>query len=204
MLTFYSTRRAIIDLLIIKEQVINTFGEEPKYKPFLDLIFAKDYLNDDELKLPTMKEISETLNIKYPQLSKLVKELYYKLFDGEQDFKFEFNKIEVIFFLRYFENYAQIKINNLAHLPRVGEQIDFSFVRAKVGTSMFYVDSIEHTFEGETQRIYITLRSGYYNSYLYYRRQKAIEEREICRKDYYTMSDYDLREELKIGRYRHL
>ena len=204
MLTFYSTRRAIIDLLIIKEQVINTFGAEPKYKPFLDLIFAKDYLNDNELKLPTMKEISETLNIKYPQLSKLVKELYYKLFDGEQDFKFEFNKIEVIFFLRYFENYAQIKINNLAHLPRVGEQIDFSFVRAKVGTSMFYVDSIEHTFEGETQRIYITLRSGYYNSYLYYRRQKAIEEREIDRKDYYTMSDYDLREELKIGRYRYL
>ena len=64
MQTFYSTRRAIIDLLIIKEQVINAFGAESKYKPFLDLIFAKDYLNDNELKLPTMKEISETLNIK--------------------------------------------------------------------------------------------------------------------------------------------
>ena len=41
--------------------------------------------------------ISETLNIKYPQISKLVKELYYKLFDDEElDFKFEFNKVEEI------------------------------------------------------------------------------------------------------------
>lgn len=31
---------------------------------FLDLIFAKDYLNDNELKLLTMKDILETLNIK--------------------------------------------------------------------------------------------------------------------------------------------
>lgn len=67
---------------------------------------------------------------------------------------------------------------------------------------MFYVDSVEHTFEGDTQRIYITLRAGYFNSYLYYRRQKAIEERDIGRKDYHTMSDYELRKELEIGRYR--
>lgn len=204
MLTFYSTNRAIIDLLIIKEQVIRAFGKEPKYKPILDLIFAKDYLNDNELKLPTMKEISETLNIKYSLVSKLVKELYYKIFDEEAlDFKFEFKNAEIIFFLSYFENYAQIKINNLTYLPRVGEQVDFSFAQAKVGTGMFYVDSIDHAFEGETQRIYITLRAGYFNSYLYYRRQKAIEEREIDLNDYYKMSDYDLREELKIGRYKY-
>lgn len=202
MLTFYSTKRAIIDILIIKEQVIRAFKDDPRYKPFLDLIFAKDYLNENDLKLPTMKEISETLNIKYPQLSKLIKELYYKLFDDEDlDFVFEFGKVEVIFFLHYFENYAQVKCDKLTYLPKVGDQIDFSFVKSKVGTGMFYVDMIEHTFEGETQRIYITLRPGYYNSYLHYRRQKAIEEREIARKDYYSMSDYQLREELKIGRY---
>jgi len=203
MLTFYSTKRAIIDLMIIKEQVIRVYGNESKYKVILDFIFAKDYLNDDDLKFPTMKEISETLNIKYSQLSKLIKELYYKLFDDEGlDFVFDFGKVELIFFVHYFDNYAQIKCKKLNYLPIVGDQIGFSFIQAKVGTGMFYVDSIEHTFEGETQRIYITLRSGYYNSYLHYRRQKAIEEREIDRKDFYSMSDYELREELKIGRYR--
>jgi len=202
MLTFYSTKRALIDILIIKPQVIRVFGNEPKYKAILDFIFAKDYLNDDDLKFPTVKEISETLNIKYSQLSKLIKELYYKLFDDEElDFKFKFNKVEVIFFMHYFENYAQIKIEKLTYLPRVGDQIDFSFVHSKVGTGIFYVDMIEHTFEDETQRIYITLRPGYYNSYLHYSRQKAIEERGVHRKDFYSMSDYDLRKELKIGRY---
>jgi hypothetical protein len=202
MLTFYSTKRALIDILIIKPQVIRAFGNESKYKAILDFIFAKDYLNDDELKFPTMKEISETLNIKYSQLSKLIKELYYKLFDDEElDFKFVFNKVEVIFFVHYFENYAQIKIEKLTYLPRVGDQIDFSFVHSKVGTGIFYVDMIEHTFEDEIQRIYITLRPGYYNSYLHYSRQKAIEERGVDRKDFYSMSDYDLRKELKIGRY---
>jgi len=202
MLTFYSTKRALIDILIIKEQVIRAFKDEPKYKAFLNLIFAKDYLNDSDLKLPTMKEISEALNIKYSHLSKLIKELYYKLFDDEElDFIFEFKKVELIFFVSYFDNYAQIKCKKLNYLPRVGDQIDFSFIHSKVGSGMFYVDSIEHTFEGETQRIYITLRSGYYNSYLYYRRQKAIEERGVDRKDFYSMSDYELRKELKIGRY---
>ena len=73
MLTFYSTKRALIDILIIKPQVIRVFGNEPKYKAILDFIFAKDYLNDDDLKFPTVKEISEILNIKYSQLSKLCK-----------------------------------------------------------------------------------------------------------------------------------
>ncbi|NLP58569.1 hypothetical protein [Lutibacter sp. B1] len=122
MLTFYSTKRAIIDILIIKEQVIRAFKDEPKYKLFLDLIFAKDYLNDNDLKLPTIKEISETLNIKYSQLSKLIKEMYYKLFDDESlDFIFEFGKVELIFFVRYFDNYAQKKCKKLNYLPRIGD-----------------------------------------------------------------------------------
>jgi hypothetical protein len=202
MLTFYSSKRAIIDILIIKEQVVRVFDDDSRYKPFLDLIFAKDYLNDNDLKLPTMKEISGTLNIKYPQLSKLIKELYDKLFDDEElDFVFEFGKVEIIFFVSYFNYYTQIKCKKLAYLPRVGDQIDFSFVQEKVGTGMYYVDRIEHTFEGGTQRIYITLRSGYYNSYLHCRRQKAIEVSENNRKDFHSMSDYELRKELKIGRY---
>jgi hypothetical protein len=203
MLTFYSTKRAIIDLLIIKEQVLRAYMRESKYKVILDFIYAKDYLNDDNLSIPTMKEMANSTGIKYPKLRKLIKELYDRIFDNDElDFKFEFGKIEVIFFFHYFENYAQIKFKKLTYLPKVGDQIDFSFVNAKVGTSMFYVNRIEHTFGDNTQKIYITLRPGYYNSYLHYRRQKAIEEREIDRKDYYSMSDYQLKEELQIGRYR--
>ncbi|MHB1105618.1 MAG: hypothetical protein ACYCZ2_04570 [Lutibacter sp.] len=201
---FYSTKRAIIDLLIIKEQVLRAYENESKYKAILDLIFAKDYLNNNDLSIPSMKEISSITGIKYTQVSKLIKELYDKLFtyDENFDFSFDFKNVEIIFYCKYFDYYAQFKCKQLAYLPKFGDQIDISFVNAKVGTSMFFVDQIEHMFEGDAQKIYIRLRAGTYNTYLHYRKHKAIEEGEISSDDYYSASDYDLRKLLKIGRFR--
>jgi hypothetical protein len=77
-----------------------------------------------------------------------------------------------------------------------------SFVKAQVGTTMFYVDSIEHSFLGNKQRVIIRLRPGFYNFYLRYKRDEAYEEGEITTQFYYSGDDYDLRKELKIGRFR--
>ncbi len=202
MIKHYSSRRAMIDILSIKEQVTRAFKDETKYKSFLDFLFAKDYLNDDELEFPSMKLVSESINLNYTQLSKLIKELYYRLFDDEVlNFKFDFKDVEIVFYIRYFENYAQFSCKKLSYIPRVGEQVNLDFVNAKIGTSMFYVDRVEHSFKSNKQVVYISLKSGLFNQYLFYRKHKAVEYGEIDFNTFYSGNEFDIREAIGLRRY---
>lgn len=197
MIKHYSSKRAIIDILSIKEQVIRAFKDEIKYKPFLDFIFAKDYLNDEDIELPSIKLISESISIKYSELSKLIKELYFRLFDDEVlNFKFDFSEVEIVFFINYLKKSIQFKCERLKYLPRVGEQIDISFIQANLGNWMYYVNKVEHKFEGQKQVVYITLRSGIYNSHLKQCIEQAYLRGEISDKEYFTLEDYEFEDKL--------
>ena len=189
----YTTKRAIIDLMIVEEQVVRIFEDNERYKDFIDFIFSKDFLNDDDLKFPTIKDISNAIGLSPSKVTKLIKEMYDDFFDN----KFNFSKVEIIYFITYLDNYLQFNCNDLKFIPRVGEQIDMSFIEAKIGTNMFYVDKVEHTFENDVQRIYITLRAGLFNTYFHFRKSKAYEQREISFDDYYSGDDYLIRRKLK-------
>ena len=193
MIKTYTTKRAIIDLMIVKEQVIRIFEGNTKYKGFIEFIFAKDYLDDNDLKLPTIKEISQAIELSSSKVTKLIKELYEEFFENNLDF----TKVEIVFYTNYLGNFFQFECNDLKYLPRVGEQIDISFIKAKVGSGMFYVDKIEHTFQNDLQRIYITLTAGIYNKYFHFRKSKAYEQREISFEDFYSGNDYSIRNKLK-------
>lgn len=195
MIKTYTTKRAIIDLMIVREQVTKLYAENNKYKDFLDFIFAKDYLDDNDLKLPTIKEISKATGLTSNNVTKLIKELYADFLDKE----LEFSKVEVIYQVSYFRKYLQLKFTNTSYLPRIGEQVDLSFVNAELGTGMFYVDKVKHTFENDVQRINITLKAGVYNSYFQFRKSKAFAEGEISINDYY-LDDFDLKRKLNIFR----
>lgn len=200
---YYSAKLAIYNILTVKEQVLRAFGNESKYKVFLDFITGMDYANDENIEIPSMKEISSITGIKYPQLSKLIKELYDKLFyDENNDFSFNFNNVEVYFRLNYNNRCIEVKCGRLAYLPGLGEQVSMFFVNAKIGLGFFYVDSIDHTFEGDFQKIYIELRPGLSNTYLKYRRDKAFLDKEITDEQYFHSDDYAIKTLLKIGRYR--
>jgi hypothetical protein len=126
MIKTYSTKRAIIDLMIVKEQVIKLFADNEKYKDFLEFIFAKDYLDDNDLKLLTIKVISKATGLTSNKVTKLIKELYSDFLEKELDF----SKVEVIYFLSCFRKHLQLKFTQTAYIPRIGEQVDLSFVNA--------------------------------------------------------------------------
>ena len=200
---YYSAKLALYNILTVKEQVLKGFGSESKYKVFLDFISGIDYVNDDDIQIPSMKEISSITGIKYPQLSKLIKELYDKLFyDENNDFTFDFKNVEIYFRLHNNDKCVEVKSSKLAYLPRLGEQVSMYFANAKIGVGFFYVDFIDHSFEKDFHKIYIVLRSGLSNTYLKYRRDKAFMEQEITDKQYFHSDDYDIKALLKIGRYQ--
>jgi len=193
MIKTYSTKRAIIDLMIVKEQVKKLFSSNEKYKKLIEFIFDKDYLNDNDLNIPSIKTISLIVGLTSPKTTKLIKELYDEFLER----KLKFTETEVIFFMKYFDKHHQVIIKDIKHLPKIGDQIDMSFVNAKIGIGMHYVNKIEHVFENNIQRIYVSLIAGYFNLYFHYRKSKAYERSEISSDDYYSGDDYLIREKLK-------
>jgi len=61
--TRFSLKRALLDILYIKEQVYNKFKNNENYRAILDLLMSKDYL-DDDIDLPNFKEMENELGIK--------------------------------------------------------------------------------------------------------------------------------------------
>mgnify|MGYP001953869899 CR=1 FL=1 len=179
--------------MIVEEQVIRIFKNNEKYKNLIQFIFSKDFLNNHDIKLPTIKDISNSIGLSSTKVTKLIKELYDEFFES----KLTFSKVEIIYYIKYLDNYLQLEFSDLKFIPRVGEQINIDFIKAKIGTGMFYVDKVSHTFENDVQRIYITLRSGLFNSYFHFKKSKAYEQREISFDDYYSGDDYQIREKIR-------
>ncbi|MCM4169821.1 hypothetical protein KCTC52924_03601 [Arenibacter antarcticus] len=154
-------KRAFLDLLYIKTQVKKLLGHEEKYKALIAFMMSENFVESDE-PIPSLKSMELILNLKTYTLRKLIIDLYNELFGNELKYGLGFPKLEVQFDLRYFEEqWGYFKCDKLAFIPRLGENITIPFLKARVGTDWFYVDSIRHILEGSTQRIEIGLKGGY-------------------------------------------
>lgn len=192
-----SAKRAFLDLLYIKSQINKLFGDDEKYGDLILYMMSKDFLESNE-RLPSLKSIEGTLGLSSSNLRKLIIDLYNEFFGNEVKYGLRFPKQEVYFDLSYFEGpKGYFKCEKLAFIPRVGENITISFLRARVGTDWFYVDHIRHDFEMDVQRIFISLKSGTFNTYFHYEKYKAFEERRISSHDLFN--EHDLRIKNKIG-----
>lgn len=197
MKTNIPAKRAFLDLLYIKIQVNKLFGKEEKYRELISYMMSNDFL-ESSTTLPSLKSIELILNVKSYNLRKLIIDLYNEFFSNELKNSLRFPKLEVYFDLSYFEGQkGYFKCDKLVCIPRVGENITISFLKAKVGTDWFYVDSIRHDFEKDIQRIDISLKSGTFNTYLYYEKYKAYEERRISTNDLFNKHDLAIKR--KIG-----
>lgn len=102
-----SVKRILPDILSIKEQVIAAFKENVKYETLLAFLFKEDYYNDEDLAIPTLKEIEKHTGLKTSQLRTQLKNIYKELFHDTFDFK----KIEIFFDVEYFKRYGYFKCN---------------------------------------------------------------------------------------------
>lgn len=196
----FSLKRAIIDILYIKDQVYQVFKNEERYRVLLDFLMEKDYLSDENYPFPTYKEIELQTGIKTYEIRKRLTELYDKIFDYNTGLNLDFRQVEIYFTLEYFKNYASFQCKELTYIPRVGDNIEVPFLKAKINTDYFYVQDVRHCFEGYKQIINIRLKSGSFNSYWYFRKHEAIEKKELGFNDFYDLNDYRLKDKLIFGK----
>ncbi len=194
----FSIKRAFLDLLFIKIQLKELFSGNEKYKQLIEFMFSKDFIESDE-PIPSLKQMGIDLNLKPHTLRKQILNLYNDVFDLDKDNFLVFNNTEIYFDLNYFENdrgYFQCK--NLSYIPRVGENITIPFLKAQVGTDYFYVDNIRHTFESNIQRIFISLKSGFYNKFFHYEKYKAYEQGVISLRDLFYKHDLTIKDQIGL------
>lgn len=191
-----SVKQILVDIISIMPQIVKEFKNNERYSQLIEFLSSQNYYDDEDLPYPTLKEIEAKTGLKTYHIRKQLEEIYKRLFDYE--FTFDFNKVEVFFHAKYFKCSATVKCSNLTHLPKIGENITLSFLKAKVGADYFYVEDIRHQFEENKQTIYVFLQGGIFNSYWYYRKHKAFELGEIGIFEKYDLDEFDMKRRLGL------
>jgi len=189
-----SVKRILIDILCIKDQVFKRYKGNSDFKDLLGFLMARDYYNDEDLPFPTLKQIEKETGLGTYQVRKQLETIYHDLFENPLDFK----QVVINFNIEYNKIYANFECAKLSYIPRIGENIRLPFLMAKMGIDFFYVSDINQTFMETTQYIDINLKGGFFNSYWYYRKHKALETGEIGLGEQFKLFEFEMKERLGI------
>ena len=192
-----STKEKIYDVISVLPQIEKYVRNNERYSNLVKFLNNYTGENDDNLILPTIKEIQNTLSLTYTQLRDRVSELHDIVFKHD-GVNLNYKDTHIVFYASYFGESAQIQVNQISHLPRIGDNISLPIFRGKIGTDFFYVEDVRHTFEGTTQQIDIRLIPGSFNSYWYHRKHKAFELGEVSIQDQIYLDDYELKNKLGL------
>lgn len=192
-----SIKRIVIDFIYIREQLKELFKDKKEYKPIIDFLLKKDYLNDElDIPFPKLKEVEAETGLKPYVLRKLLLEMHNQIFNYIDNFKLSFNKVLYHFNIKYFDSSCYFTLDKLEHLPRIGESISLPFVSAKISLDLFYVEDVRHEFENYTQNIYLTLKVGQYNEYWRFMKDRAHELNEIPWQEFYSLTESQLKSKI--------
>jgi len=198
----YSTKELLRDIKNMKAFAKQLLGKEKNYEQFLKYVLKLNYYKDGVYTPISIKEIQHETGLKYPIIRKYLHQIYEDLLgNDENQIDFSVQKVEYTFFLHYFDESAYFTVNHLPVVPRVGEQVEIPYFKAKVGTVSFHVDSIYYTFTDELQTVDIYLSPGKYNHYWPKRKDEAYLKGEITLHEYFSVKDYSLKEKLKLDRW---
>jgi hypothetical protein len=199
-----SIKQIVIDFIYIREQLTELFKDKVEYQSIVEYMLAKDYLDDDlEIPFPRLKDLEEGTGIKSHTLRKLLLQMHRQIFEYPNNLKLSFNKVLYHFTINYYGKGCYFIIDKLEHLPRVGENISLPFIKAITHINWFYVDEIQHEFQGTTQNIHITLKVGSYNSYWHFRKDQALELKEIGHSESFDLSDIELKKKVYSNNHWH-
>jgi hypothetical protein len=153
-------------------RILYEHGQDKEYKGFLKSLIDCNYLEGGEGKT-TIKKIAGTFGLQATKITKWLHEIYNDILElnNEQETLFTNNKIPVILFFSYFDSSGNFTVG-LDVIPRVYEEFNMYFIKAKVGTERFWVKRVEYEYNDDSVRIFLWLEGGILNRY----REMAVEE----------------------------
>ncbi|MEL0457345.1 hypothetical protein WJN01_13990 [Flavobacteriaceae bacterium SZ-1-7] len=192
-----SIKQILVDLISIWPQIQKKHKGSELYAELISYLSKENYYGDEDIPYPTLKQIEANTKLGNYQIRKQLKDLYEEVLEYPYKTTLDFSKVEIYFHAEYFKTYTTFKTYNLKNLPRVGENLNLPFLEAKMGIKFFYVEDIKHVFTRNIHTIDISIKGGFYNSYWYYRKHKALEYGEIGMLEQYDLNEYELKK--KVG-----
>lgn len=206
-------------VLVVMRKTEKTMKEEFKPQPvrakemMLDLCSARFVLTHFQLEgrlykgivsellnvgeddpIPTSKKLQARLNLSANQLSKQLQELYEDFWSILHDGPMLIRPKEVIHIYHakgYDDRYASFQCQ-LPVTPRIGERVTFPFLRGKTGTDFYHVSDIEYVYADDTLIINISLRTGSFNHYFTFSKDRLELENKVGMRDFINLNDYQI------------
>lgn len=82
------------------------FNFNTEYTTLINFFTEKDYNDDDDIPIPSLKEIESKTGLQTNQLRKQLLNIYQELFEHDSNKILEFNNKEYYFFLDFNKTYA--------------------------------------------------------------------------------------------------
>lgn len=139
----------------------------------------------DELSIPTIKDLSATLGMESSKVNKYLKLIFDDIFElnlrQPHLFKRE-GQILCYLSFNYFEQYCTFSIGMDA-VPRIGEHLEFFFIKAKLGCSGYYIRNVYHDIECTGHSVIIGFSPEVPNNYFNLLKEKAYLNNAISFRD---------------------
>jgi hypothetical protein len=146
----------------------------------------------------TIRKMAKDFGTDPAKLTKWISDIYNSIFDlnEEQADLFKADGIKHDLHASYFNNniYATVW---LLRTPLIYEGFTFSFFKARVGTSWFYVEDIHHTLTKGEHSIRVQLTGGILNRYREELLERARFEQLIDYSDIMNMGSWELDDNLR-------
>ena len=179
------------------------------YKGFLEWLL-KDELNlirDDKL-MPQIKDIAKVSGTDAQKIANYLKAIYddiFELNDKEPEKFMRDGQTLCTLYFKYVTHTAYFSLG-LNRIPRIGEVIQFGFMRPKIMGTMFHVERVEYFIADMEQAISINLNSNEENLYLRLLLEKAYLNSDISVMEEIEMkfNDSNKVKEKLVNMYQHL
>lgn len=197
----HSSRLILLDMAAQRSRVRKLIERGIDYNKLLDFLIEDDELFNEEATLPSLKELSEKLQLSYSVIRRYLSHIYTDLLDIDQAPVHQFRRTEYWFELKAQGKWASFKTLSLQVVPRVGEEIGVPFFNAELECRNFHVYRVTHYFEDDVHTVSIDLKEGSYNLYWHQRLDEAYLKGEVSIHEFYQLSDYQLKDKLGLDRY---
>jgi hypothetical protein len=138
-------------------------GDKP-YRDFLDWLITREMFPKGPDKITVVK-LAKDSKASSRNIKLWVAQIYDDIFELNETSPELFQKdgIKVSMYFKNFDSFAGLDIS-VTCIPREHEQVSFPFVKAKVGTDLFYVDMVRNEF-GPDHTVEIWVKGGFVNKY---------------------------------------
>jgi hypothetical protein len=172
-----SSKDIMLAIPYLPDVATGLLGKGKPYDALLLEILKYNPLNEEDQHFPSNKELQTILKLTSTKLRTQLENLYED-FIGSINTKntaLYTGELLVEFYIRgYFKSvsfFARVK-----QLPRVGDQLEFPFLRPYFQNDAFYVQEVYHNFENDEQRFTVWVKQGFFNLYEHLELSRAKSE----------------------------